>query len=254
MPEMTGYEPGTPCWVDLGSADLAGTVGFYSSLFGWGSFSPPDSGGYTMFLQGDRQVGAAGPLMNPGQPEQWMCYVSVADADAAAAAVTAAGGTVLAPPMDVMDVGRMAVCMDSGGAAFSLWQPRAHIGAQLVNEPVSFCWSELASTDIEKAKQFYESVFGWKGDTHSFGPGTYTEFQLGDRTIAGMQQIGEMVPAGTPPHWLVYFAVADTDATIEKATSLGATVTVPAMDIDAGRFAVLADPRGAFFGVIRMAG
>jgi predicted enzyme related to lactoylglutathione lyase len=252
MPVMTGYEPGIPCWIDVGSADVPATVAFYTSLFGWTSFEPPGGGGYTMFLQGDKHVAAVGPLMMPGQPEQWSTYVSVADADTTAAAITSAGGTILAPPFDVMEEGRMAVCMDDGGAVFSLWQPKNTFGAELVNEPVSFCWTELASTDIERSKRFYAAVFGWGGETNPFGGGSYTEFKLGDRSFAGMQQIGEMVPAGTPPHWLVYLSVADTDATVQKATSLGATVTVPPMDIEVGRFSVLSDPRGAFFGIIRL--
>jgi len=85
------------------------------------------------------------------------------------------------------------------------------------------------------------------------GPMTYTEFKLGDRSIAGMMALGPMHPPGTPPHWLVYFAVADTDATMARVTELGGKALSPAVDIPIGRFAVLMDPRGVVFAVIALA-
>ena len=253
MVEMTSYDPGVPSWADVSSRDLPVTVGFYKGLFGWDSFEPPGGGGYTIFQQEGKSVAAAGPAMDPNAPEAWTSYVNVADADKSAEAVKAAGGSVLAGPFDVMTAGKMAVCMDDGGAAFSLWQPGDTIGAQLVNEPVSLTWNELAASDIEKAKAFYNKVFGWDANTEQNGPMTYTEFKVGGRSIAGMMQLGSMHPAGTPPHWLVYFAVADTDATVGRASELGGRALAPAMDIPIGRFAVLADPRGAVFGIIQLA-
>src|SRR6516225_824293 len=164
MVEMTSYDPGVPSWVDVSSRDVPATVAFYKGLFGWDSFEPPDGGGYTMFLQRGKPVCAAGPLMDPNAPEAWTTYVSVADADKTAAVVKDAGGTVLSPPFDVMDVGRMGVFMDDGGAVFSIWQPRAHVGAAIVNEPNSLTWTELASSDIDKSKTFYGRVFGWTSE------------------------------------------------------------------------------------------
>jgi hypothetical protein len=62
-----------------------------------------------------------------------------------------------------------------------------------------------------------------------------------------------MVPAEVPAHWLAYFGTADCDATVDKATGLGAASMVGPTDIPAGRFAVLADPVGAMFAVTRLA-
>jgi hypothetical protein len=253
MAEMTAYEPGTPSWVDLSSADTKESAQFYGSLFGWEWAEAPDGGGYGMFSQGGKVIAGLGPIMQPGQPEAWTTYVSVADADATAAKVTAAGGTVLMPPMDVLDVGRMAIFMDDGGAVIAAWQPRRHIGAELVNEPVSLTWNELVSADIDKSKAFYGAVFGWEGDTNQMGPMTYTEWKLGGRTIGGMMALGPQLPEGTPPHWMTYWAVADTDATAAKVTELGGTLMAPPTDIPPGRFAVIADPHGAVSAVIRMA-
>jgi len=253
MVVKTSYAPGTPSWVDLGSSDPVGSAKFYSDLFGWEAEVMPDAGGYTMMSQGGQTVCGIGGLMMEGQPEVWSTYVSVADADATAAAVAAAGGMVLAPPMDVLDVGRMAVFLDDSGAAFSIWQPKTHIGASLVNEPVSLCWNELNSRDVAKSKAFYGAVFGWAGDTADMGGTTYTEWKLGGETIGGMMEMGPQFPAEMPPNWLAYFAVADTDATVAKVTGLGGAVMMPPMDIPPGRFAVVADSDGAAFAVIKLA-
>jgi uncharacterized protein len=250
------YAPNTPRWVDLGSPDLEGSKRFYTQLFGWEADSMPveTAGGYTIMKQGGKQVAGAGPLMMEGQPTVWTTYVYVDDLDATAAKVSAAGGTVMVQPMDVMDVGRMAIFMDPQGAVVAGWQPQAHTGAELFNEPVSICWNELATRDVEGSKRFYNQVFGWTGETHPYGPTSYTELKAGDATAAGMREMGEQDPANVPPHWLVYFAVADTDATVAKAQELGARLLVPAMTIPAGRLAVLSDPQGAVFAVIAMGG
>ncbi|HWW54877.1 MAG TPA: VOC family protein [Acidimicrobiales bacterium] len=252
---MTKYEPGTPSWVDLGSPDTDASRAFYGALFGWESqvTADPNAGGYTMFTLRGKNVAGLGPLMNEAQPTAWTTYVSVVDADATVAKVKDAGGMVFVEPMDVLDVGRMAIFADPTGAVIAVWQPRAHIGADLVNEPGTFCWNELATRDIETAKKFYEAVFGWGGDTNAFGPGTYTEWKVGERTVGGMMEIGEHMPAEMPAHWLVYFAVADCDATVDKAKELGGAVLVPPTDIPPGRFAVLADPQGAPLAVMKLA-
>jgi uncharacterized protein len=251
--EMTRYDPGVPSWVDVTSRDMPATVAFYTALFGWGSMEPVGGGGYTMFLQRGKRVAGAGPAMGPNAPEVWTTFINVADADSTVGTVKQAGGSVLAEPFDILTAGRMAVLTDDGGAVFNVWQPRDHIGAQIVNEPVSQAWNELASTDIEKSKAFYGTVFGWQAETETSGPMTYTEFTVGGRSIAGMAQIGGMQPAGTPPHWLAYFAVADTDAIVARATELGGRTLAPPMDIPIGRFAVVADPRGAVFGIVQLA-
>jgi predicted enzyme related to lactoylglutathione lyase len=110
----------------------------------------------------------------------------------------------------------------------------------------------LVSADIDRSKAFYGSVFGWEGVTSQMGPMTYTEFKVSGRTVGGMMALGPPVPEGTPPHWLVYWAVDDADATTAKVAELGGTVISPPVDIPPGRFAVIADPRGAVSAVIQM--
>jgi uncharacterized protein len=251
---MPDYAPGTPSWVDLGSPDVDASINFYGSLFGWTASEPgpPEAGGYRFFLQDGKMVAGIGPLMMEGQPPAWLNYVTVADADETAGKARDAGATVFVEPMDVMDVGRFSVLADPTGAAFGLWQPRRHTGAELVNEPVSLTWNELETRDPEAAKPFYKAIFDWSAETAPMGGMEYTTWRLGEQPVGGMADITGRVPDAVPAHWLAYFAVADTDATVAQAQELGGEVNVPPMDIPAGRFAVLGDPHGGVFGVIRM--
>jgi uncharacterized protein len=251
---MPDYAPGTPSWVDLGSPDVDASISFYGSLFGWTASEPgpPEAGGYRFFLQDGKMVGGIAPLMMEGQPPAWLNYVTVADADATVGKARDAGGTVFVEPMDVMDVGRFSVLADPTGAALGLWQPRRHTGAELVNEPVSLTWNELETRDPDAAKPFYDALFGWDAETTEMGGGEYTTWRLDGQPVGGMADITGRVPDAVPAHWLAYFAFTDTDATVARAQELGGNVNVPPMDIPAGRFAVLGDPHGAVFGVIKM--
>jgi len=252
MAEFIEYEPGTPSWVDVSTSDLGASGAFYSKLFGWEAEDQgADAGHYTMFRMRGLNVAGMGQRMDENQPPAWTTYVTVRDADATVAKVREAGGAVFMEPMDVLDVGRMAVLADPTGAVFALWQPRAHQGAQLANEPDTFCWNELNTRDTAAAIPFYEAVFGWTAETNQMGPMTYTEWKVDGRTVAGMMDMPPDVPAEVPAHWLVYFAVSDCDATVANATSLGATTFMPPTDIPPGRFAVLGDPQGAVFAVIK---
>jgi predicted enzyme related to lactoylglutathione lyase len=252
MAEPRDYAPGTPSWVDLGTPDLAAATRFYEGLFGWEVVDQgPDAGGYSMCMLRGLPVAGMGPQMNPGPPH-WTTYVSVADADAAVAKVKEAGGTVFMNPMDVLDVGRMAIFADTEGAVCAVWQPRAHKGAGIVNEPGALCWNELASRNTAAAKEFYGAVFGWGANTSPGPPMEYTEWMLGGSAIGGMMEMGPQMPADIPPHWLAYFAVDDCDAAVAKIGALGGAVHVQPMDIPAGRFAAGADPQGASFGVIAL--
>ncbi|MCW2996638.1 MAG: Glyoxalase/bleomycin resistance protein/dioxygenase [Solirubrobacterales bacterium] len=253
--DVPDYAPGTPSWVDLGSPDPDASVRFYGGLFGWNATEPgpvQETGGYRMFQQDDARIGGLMPLMQEGQPPAWSTYVSVADADATAAAVTANGGSVLAEPMDITDIGRMAIFADPAGAVFGVWEPRTFAGADLVNAPNSLCWNELATRDVEGAKAFYPAVFGWEPGSAPLGPDDeYTVWNLDGRPAGGMMAMGDGFPAEVPPHWNVCFAVADADAVATAAEGLGGAVDVPPTDIPIGRFAVLRDPHGASFAVMQ---
>jgi predicted enzyme related to lactoylglutathione lyase len=255
--DIERYEDGVPSWVDLGSPDLPSSRAFYGALFGWETpEGAPEAGGYSVCLLEGKTVAGLGPKMDPAMPTVWMSYVNVDSADDTVAKVSANGGTVFMPPTDIMDAGRMAIVADPPGAVIGLWQPKAHTGAQVVNEPGALCWNELITTDLDASKAFYGAVFGWGAEDQGppGGPPAYTEWQLAGRSIGGMMAKSADMPAEMPPNWGVYFAVADTDATVATAQQLGGSVLMGPTDIEPGRFAVLADNLGAVFNVLRLKG
>lgn len=251
--KVSSHKPGTASWVDLASTDQAASAQFYADLFGWeiGERSE-EGGGYQMWLRGQDTLAGLGPVQMEGQPTAWTCYVTVEDADATTAAVTAAGGQVYVPPMDVMDVGRMAVYADTTGAAFAVWQPRAHKGADIVQEPGSLSWIELVTREPDKAKEFYKKVFNWDADTQQEGDTVYTQWMLDGDAVAGMFHADERVPAEVPNHWMPYFEVSSAQESVAKATELGAQVVVPLMPAGPGIVAQLIDPIGAAFSIIEI--
>jgi len=256
MSERTSYEPGTPCWIDLGTPDQDAAGEFYGSLFGWQLHEDENAeqtGGYRTAQLGGKAIGGVMKLMQEGQPPAWLTYIAVEDAEATAAKAVEVGATVLAGPMAVLDYGTMAVLSDPSGAVFGLWQAGVHIGADLVNEPGAMSWNELNTRDPDGAKSFYGALFGWGFEDNEFEGGTYTTLKVGDRPVGGMLDMNSReIPAEVPSHWQVYFAVEDADATVEKAKAGGGSVMFGPIDIEAGRFAILTDPFGASFAAIAL--
>lgn len=246
-----------PAWVDLNSSDAEGSRKFYSAVFGWKLEVNPDPqyGGYAMAELGGKRVAGIGPAMSPDAPTAWTIYIGTDDADDLAKKVQAAGGKVVAPPFDVGDQGRMATFQDPSGAFISAWQPRAMSGAFPVGETNTFGWAELSARGVDKALPFYQKVFGWSLKKNDLGAGQppYYEFQLGGQSVGGGQEMQAMVPKEVPSYWLVYFTVPDVDKTFKQATSAGAQELVAPMDFPGGRFAILRDPQGASFGLLKMA-
>jgi predicted enzyme related to lactoylglutathione lyase len=272
MPERDGYIPGVPCWVDTSQPNPEAAADFYSGLFGWEleSVMPPDSPGKYLIARlrgGDVAAVGSIPEGMPGMAT-WNTYVWVASADDTVAKVSAAGGSVVMEPFDIMNFGRMAVFTDPEGAAFSVWQAEEHRGARVVNEHGSVNFNGLHTRDVDGAKSFYGSVFGWTTlvlDASEMwtlpGYGDHLE-----RDNPGLrEQIAEMGgPTGfedvvasinpipddqrdTPPHWSVTFGVDDADATAARATDLGGKVIVPPFDVPWSRLTIVSDPQGASF-------
>lgn len=250
----TPWPAGTPCWVDLGVSDIPKAIAFYTAQFGWDvEQGGPETGGYSIASLGGRAVAGIGPKQGPPEaPSAWTTYVATDDADATAAKIKGAGGQVLTDPMDVMDVGRMAIAVDTTGAAFGLWQPRAFGGAQAANEPGALSWNEQMSRDFEGGKAFYAAVFGYEfGDMSSEGF-SYATLLLGGHEVGGIGQYPEGVPADMPAAWTTYFATADTDASVAQATKAGGSVIRPPEDSPYGRLATVTDNQGAVFSLISL--
>ena len=254
MPNVTRFAPGNFCWVELATTDPAGAKAFYPSLFGWQTDDRPMGEGltYTLLKKTGRDVGGAyrQGKEQQGAPPNWQLYVAVASADATAARARELGGRVLAEPFDVDTLGRMTVLQDPKGAVIAAWEAKDHAGFGAVDEPGAFCWGELMTNDLVASAAFYKPLFAWgsKDDPR------YTEWTLGERSIGGMIEI-QKDWGPLPPHWMAYFQVEGCDAAVAKATSLGATLALPARDFSGvGRIAMLHDPQGAAFYVIQLTG
>jgi predicted enzyme related to lactoylglutathione lyase len=264
MTDERSYPDGVPCWVDTEQPDVEAARHFYAALFGW-TFAdaiPADAPGTYLIASLDgRDVAAIGPAQG-GAPVEWNTYIAVQDADAAAANVRAAGGGVPVQPVDAGPGGRLAGCVDPRGARFRLWQPRRRPGAQLVNAPGSWNFSDLHSGDAAASADFYAQLFGWEFDDLGFAtmirrPG------YGDHLAATVdpgireRQADISAPPGfadaiawvapSPSghdHWHVSFTVASRDEAASTAEKLGAVV-LSSDDTDWTKTALIRDPQGA---------
>jgi predicted enzyme related to lactoylglutathione lyase len=123
MPEFTSYPVGTPSWVDHAAKDLDASNSFYGGLLGWEAEDQGEEmGHYTILRKDGKTVAGNMAVMMEGQPSAWTSYVSVDDADATTDLARKAGAAVFVEPMDVSDIGRMAVVADPTGAAIGIWQ------------------------------------------------------------------------------------------------------------------------------------
>ncbi|MCU1656759.1 MAG: glyoxalase [Pseudonocardiales bacterium] len=251
----TPWPAGTPCWVDLMTTDIDAATRFYEQLFGWQvTVGAPETGGYVMAEIDGRSVAGLGP-MQPGMehPPVWTTYLASDDVAATTDKISGAGGTVVQPPFDVLDIGVMCVAQDPTGGTFGVWQGKSHFGVQIANEPNTLSWNELLTRDYDAAKNFYASVFGYTYTELGDENFQYATIEVDGNTVGGIGSMPPDVPAQMPPHWRVYFAVDDTDAAIAKAVQLGGTVLRPAQDMPYGRWGDVADPQGAMFSLIKPA-
>jgi len=248
----TRWPAGTPCWVDVSVDDVPKAIAFYEALFGWDiQVGPPETGGYAIAHSGGRIVAGIGPKMGPAEaPSAWTTYLATDDADATAAKITEARGQLLAQPMDVMSEGRLAIAMDTAGAAFGLWQGGNTTGIGLANEPGSLAWNEHMSRDFEGSKAFYQAVFGYDYQDMSGDGFKYAMLMVDGHGVGGIGEYPEETPEQVPPAWAAYFRVDDVDAGAAKVTELGGRVVQPIRDSPYGRIGVVADNHGAVFSLI----
>lgn len=256
MAKFTSYTQGTPSWVELSTPDQKGGAQFYAELFGWEiEESPVDE--QTVYLQGkigdSRIAGIMGQMPElAGHPAFWGVYLAVDDVDAVTARVEPAGGKVEAGPFDVMDAGRMTALQDPTGARVNLWQAKDHIGTELANEPGTPNWNELVTPDLDRALAFYAEVVGIGSQASETAGSDYTMIT----NVAGEVVGGATRPMteGMPPHWNVYFSVADADATAAKVEALGGSTVAANFDVEGvGRMGFFSDPQGAVFGIVENA-
>ncbi|MBO2449086.1 VOC family protein [Actinomadura barringtoniae] len=210
-------------------------------------------GDYRVFTLGDVQgpeVAGMQALADDAQRPSWACYFRTDDVQGTVDLIKAEGGHELVPVTDVSDLGQMALCADAQGAEFALWKPGNMGGAGVVDEPAAMCWVELACRDVEEARRFYGKVFGWTAVGRNYHSSLYTNFKVGDWSVAGMVLMDERWPPHYPAHWIPYFWVEDCDASAERAVELGGKLRIPPTDIQPGRYAMMTDPTGARLAII----
>lgn len=241
-------------WFDVMTTDLEGAKRFYGELLGWGTSVWEGPEPYTMWTRGETPLGGVvklpGEAVAGGSGPHWLAYVTVPDADAAAARARELGAKILVAPEDIPGVGRFTVFQDPQGASLS--------AIALDQEPPEsapaagdLSWHELATTDRVAAFNFYSGLFGWE-ETESFdmGPdGLYQMYGRAGRTLGGIYQSEKLGPA-----WLHYVRVDDVDRAAEKVRQLGGQVATQPMEVPGGdRIAVCLDPQGARFAVHQLA-
>ncbi|MGH9133793.1 MAG: VOC family protein [Ilumatobacteraceae bacterium] len=253
MPTRDSAPIGAPCWVDLYTSDPATSEWFYGELFGWTAAGAGEEyGGYINFSKDGRIV--AGAMYNDGRsgsPDVWSVYLATDDAQATAADAAANGGQVLLAAMPVIDLGRMAVVADVGGATVGVWQPGVHTGFAVVGEPGTPSWFELHTREYDASVRFYEDVFHWDAHVASDAPELrYTTYGEGDSQLAGIVDAAALLPADQPAAWSIYFGVDDVDAVLALIVELGGSVIQTADDTPYGRLARAVDPTGATFRLV----
>jgi uncharacterized protein len=244
--------PGKFVWFEHVSKDAKRAQAFYGEVLGWKvEGAPMGDFTYEMIKTPSGTIGGyATPQGN--EPPHWISYVSVDDVDATAKKVTSLGGKVITASFDIPTVGRMARCADLLGAPFNLFRSQQDDPDDVEKRPVGHVdWNELLSPDPGKAVAFYEKLLGYTHEVMPMPSGEYHILKRGDVSRAGVMQTP--VPQ-LPSHWLQYIVVDDCDAAVARAGRSGGQTKMPPVEVpDIGRFAVLTDPLGAAFGVIKPA-
>jgi predicted enzyme related to lactoylglutathione lyase len=260
MPTVERHAPGEFCWIELATSNQSAAKSFYTVLFGWTVKDVPigpDDFYSLLELQG--RIAAAAYTMrqdesDAGLPPHWKLYVAVTSADEAWKRAEELGAKVIDRAFDVSDRGRTAVIQDPTGAVFFVWEPNKRSGIGVTGEAGAFCWADLSTPDPSRAKTFYEGLFGWKLKAGAGKESDYLHIVNGENFIGGIPPAQQRNPS-EPPHWLIYFAVSDVDATFQRAKDMGARSLLRPTDFEGiGRVAMLADPQGAVFAVYREAG
>ncbi len=259
MSERNSYSDGEFAWVNLLTTDIDAAARFYGDLIGWefepAPGPPEETGGFGFFTYEGKQVAGGGSIQQEGQPPAWSSHIKTSDIDAATQRVRDGGGTVLTQPFEILGgAGRMAVCQDTEGAVFSLFEPGGHNGAELVNEIGAWTWNNLMTRDVGRARDFYRKVFGWETTHSDEAPPDVLMWQVeGQRWpegLGGLMGMGSDMPLEAPPHWQVYFLVPDLDAAIEKTKNAGGNLLFGPLEVPVAKLAVFTDPQGAAFALM----
>lgn len=253
MIEDTSFFPGAVCWLDVSSADPAGSRDFYTGLFGWSYQIDPDSGYVIALSDGQPVAGLASVPVQPGQPLTWRLYLSSANIGHTADLFTQWGGQVLYGPADAPGAGHVFIGVDPTGGVIGFWEPGPPWSFH-TTDAGALIWAELNTWDGAQADAFYTNLFGYQQEQIGDGRKVdYTVWSRGGPTMLARIQMHENWASGIPAHWMPHFAVdpeVGTDAMVNRILELGGLVDVYPYDTELGRIARVADPSGASFALV----
>ena len=252
---------GFPIWYELMSSDVAGVRDFYRATLGWDIPADADAmpNGSEYRIIGREDGGHAGGVLTitpgmaaSGMASAWVPYFHVADADAAAKDIAAAGGAIYLPPTDMPGAGRIAMAADPQGAMFYVIdpqppedQPDARSGVFSVSEAGHCRWNEITTTDADSTRQFYTRLFGWSADD-AMPMGDLGEYRFIEADGVQIGAINPVIAEGATPHWGPVFGVSDIEAAKAAVEASGGTVTHDIHEIPGGEFVFYGfDPSGA---------
>jgi uncharacterized protein len=241
---------GAPCWIDLTTSDVERAQDFYGTVFGWTFESAgPEYGGYINAAKdGHRVAGLMANRPEVQSPDRWATYFHTADITATMSAVTAAGGSVCMPTMEVPGKGYMGLASDPSSAFFGLWQPLEHRGFELTGAAGSPVWHQLTTRDYRDALDFYREVLGWRteqvSDTDEF---RYATASFGDQQLLGVMDGSSFLNGDAQSIWTIFFGAEDVDKTLRVIGENGGAVVRAAEDTPYGRLAAATDPTGVSF-------
>jgi predicted enzyme related to lactoylglutathione lyase len=245
--------PGSPCWLEIATGDLAATKRFYGSVFGWEFEIRTDAAGedYTVaLLDGDPVAGLrnhVGPILD------WTLYLTTPDLDATARDVQRFGGRVIEDRHVVPGVGAKMLVDDPSGATVGMCQPdedwRFTVGL-----PRSLVWAELVTRRATVADRFFGALFRY--EQRQFGDGKRVDHMVwyvdGESVLARVR-MAEGTAGDVPPRWIAHFGV-DPDVGFDQALwdvrSHGARLRFKPYTSSIGKVAVLSDSRGTRFAII----
>jgi len=238
--QLMAYKFGQFVWFEVLAPDVEASKRFYTEVLGWSTreMDMGAGGKYLMLTKEDKPQCGVLPL-EQGKTPMWNGYLSVQDVDAVAKAAQSHGGQIAVDAHDVPNIGRWCVIVDPQGGMLSPFR-----GVESDdNGSTTFHWMELWAPNPKQVVAFYQKSFGFAADTMPMPSGAepYQMLKAGETPVAGLVASDQKQAV-----WIPYIQVADTDATLKRATARGASVLSEARDIpNVGRFCVISDPQGA---------
>lgn len=241
------------CWLELTATEQTEAIAFYSGVFGWTTREAPGHPHHSIFVLDGRPVASIHvlpPLQRVvGVHPRWLPHVVISGMDELILRAHTLGGEIEGP-FEALDGGKNAVLVDPSGAEIGLWEPMPSSTPAINSELGAASWYELHAKDPALARFFYNGIFDWGARTsHDASP--YDLWMSNGHAIGGMREL-DPEWQGLPAGWMVYFDVDDVTASTLRVTQLGGQVSIAPTELgDGSSFAVVTDPQGAAFGIVK---